>query len=579
MSATGMERIPPLEEPEVPQHSDGEVVVDDEEPFSPLLPSHHHHHHHHHQQQQQQQQRQQQEEEDNGDAASHHSPQHQQPTDKDVVIPPCGVCCGRQQSHRPLIVNYNVLLNLIVCALYGMSDSLWNGTAYAAYVKIVGNNQNAPLGILEALNGMASLVTALPIGYLADKVGRSKVICAGGILRLLTIGLQIALLEYIGTSTDGENSSKFNDLSVLILMGVIMACWGVADGIVDGPMQALYADSTPAGDRSTYYTYLFACETGASAIGPVVAIILFESLGNEWDLLHLRTVIYVGLSIGVIYSIIMLFFDDRKALETLSNDESDIVYTEDELCLDGEAPISSHGTMTNRTLTPLQRRRQWIPYIVLAQGLILAIGSGMTVKFFPLFFKDEVGMSPSQVQLIYVSTPITMVILSALIMKLAKSGFGRVQATLLFSTLGVLLLFSMVFCKSFLDKHPAILVPIYILRTGLMNCSYPLQESILMDFVPTSQRARWKSLDSVAAFGWCGSAALGGWLSDRFDYTYTFGITAIIQAIGTAVFALLIPLVPRHEGQEDEEEVDAHAQEVVIDPSSLNLLQEPLLSS
>jgi len=80
-----------------------------------------------------------------------------------------------------------------------------------------------------------------------------------------------------------------------------------------------------------------------------------------------------------------------------------------------------------------------------------------------------------------------------------------------------------------------------------MNCTYPLNESILMDFVPKNERARWKSLDSVVSFGWCGSAAIGGWLSDKYDYTFTFLITAIIQSVGVLCFLPLIPLVPRKE--------------------------------
>ena len=49
----------------------------------------------------------------------------------------------------------------------------------------------------------------------------------------------------------------------------------------------------------------------------------------------------------------------------------------------------------------------------------------------------------------------------------------------------------------------ALLVIVYLVRTGLMNCTYPLEESILMDFVPSDTRARWKSLDSISVFGWC----------------------------------------------------------------------------
>ena len=204
--------------------------------------------------------------------------------------------------------------------------------------------------------------------------------------------------------------------------------------------------------------------------------------------------------------------------------------------------------------TPLQKRQEWIPYIVFISGLISSLGSGMTVKFFPLFFKDEVGMSPSQVQVIYVLVPLVMVILGILCTKIASAGLGRVQTTALYNVGGISLLLTMVFFKKYLDAHPIYLVPIYVLRTGLMNSTYPLCESILMDFVPKDQRARWKSLDSVASFGWCGSAAFGGWLADKYDYTHTFLLTAIFQIVSTGVWCLLLPLVPRVEGSREIED-------------------------
>merc|ERR1712194_650117 len=113
---------------------------------------------------------------------------------------------------------------------------------------------------------------------------------------------------------------------------------------------------------------------------------------------------------------------------------------------------------------------------------------------------------------------------------------------------GVAFLYGMVFFKSYLDVHPILLVPIFVIRTSLMNSSAPLQQSILMDSIPKEVRARWKSLDAVSGFGWSGSAALGGWLSDKYEYTYTFLITAIVQSIGIGVWTLLLPLVPRIEG-------------------------------
>jgi predicted MFS family arabinose efflux permease len=243
----------------------------------------------------------------------------------------------------------------------------------------------------------------------------------------------------------------------------------------------------------------------------------------------------------------MMLFDDKKTLDESGNSGEEGESTDTNRREESEAlPLDEPADSGDGTT--LQKRQKWIPFIIFVQSIILAVGSGMTIKFFPLFFKDDVGMSPSQVQVIDCLVPFVMVICSTATSKIAASGVGRVQTQLITSIMGVSLLFCMVFFKTYLDKHPVFLVPIFVMRTSLMNASYPLQESILMDFVPKESRARWKSLDAVASFGWCGSAAFGGWLADKYDYTFTFFLTAIIQTVGIVVWSLLLPLVPRNEG-------------------------------
>jgi MFS family permease len=463
---------------------------------------------------------------------------------KDIVFP-----CGR--------LNHNVALNLLLCVLYGLSDSLWGGTVLVAYLKRLGHNRNSPVGNVEAANGFASLLSALPIGHLADKIGRDKVIRFGGAVLFITAVLHVSLLEWIGV--DDEAATKKD---TFWLLAAVMALWGIGGGIVTGPAQALFADSTPAGSRSTYYVYYFCCYCLASCVGPLVSIVLFQTIGDEWDLYHLRIVLYVGLAFEVINAVIMMFFDDAKALdEQKANDseESDTTSPNNEEEKDQEQAFpqslveqaDAASTLLDESQEDNNRimaqRRRLIPYINFASQLIFGIASGMTVKFFPLFFKDEVNMSPSQVQLIYVIVPIGMICCSGIGKLLASTGFGRVQSSLLLMVTGVSALYSMVFLKSYLDVHPFVLVPVYVMRTSLMNAPYPLQESIIMDYVPKNERARWKSLDSVSSFGWCGSAALGGWLTDRYDYTFTFLITAMMQTVGILVYALLLPLVPAQE--------------------------------
>ena len=217
-----------------------------------------------------------------------------------------------------------------------------------------------------------------------------------------------------------------------------------------------------------------------------------------------------------------------------------------------------------------------IPKVLFAQGVIMSLGSGMTVKFFPLFFQNDMHFNPTQVQGVYVAVPIAMALLSGLATLVAKR-LGRVPTIIIFDVLGISCLVGMVYLKTLVS--PLLLAAIYVVslralfgavqvavgalfssgswaraetiltrmypnlplrraqlhrmlrfippgthlpkvRTGLMNSTYPLANSIMMDCCPEHQRARWKSLESIMTFGWCGSAALGGYIADRHSYVF-----------------------------------------------------------
>ena len=64
-----------------------------------------------------------------------------------------------------------------------------------------------------------------------------------------------------------------------------------------------------------------------------------------------------------------------------------------------------------------------------------------------------------------------------------------------------------------------------------------------MDNVPSNQRARWKALESIASFGWTGSALVGGLLSDEHSYQFTFSITATMQLCGCLLLLVIRPFV------------------------------------
>jgi len=168
------------------------------------------------------------------------------------------------------------------------------------------------------------------------------------------------------------------------------------------------------------------------------------------------------------------------------------------------------------------------------------LASGMTIKFFPLFFENQCKLSPTFVSTIYVVSPLTIAVLAWIAQKISLK-IGRVQVSTMFTTIGVSLLVTMSLRS--LWEHSAIIVPIFIVRTALMNATTPLVKSILMDYTSPEMRAKWSSLESVTGFGWSGSAVLGGILADNFGYGYTFVITAAMQFLSCLVLMLTLPIV------------------------------------
>ena len=70
-----------------------------------------------------------------------------------------------------------------------------------------------------------------------------------------------------------------------------------------------------------------------------------------------------------------------------------------------------------------------------------------------------------------------------------------------------------------------------------------------MDHVPSNERAKWSALESINIFGWCGSAAIGGWLVNLFhgDVVPVFWFTAVFQVVGLLPLVPLVKVVVEHE--------------------------------
>jgi len=398
-----------------------------------------------------------------------------------------------------------------------------------------------------------------------------------------------------------------------ILMCVGLSLFGFAGGVMNGPTQALLADSLPTGSRDSYYNHLFVLYLLGSVVGPVVCIVLFSiwnggyasQTKGDWPLKDLRILLLIGLGLELPVAILMFCFSDEAALgkesegiseagqenekaeenmgnlyePLMPNDEDGAAKTED-----GPVGASSEAVTSLQPKTEegekekevdeeeAEEEAAWeawmldasrmtgcwgiltvhhIPYVLFASDVVISLASGMTIKFFPLFFKDDCKMSLPEVQTVYAVVPLAMAISSTLGTSFSHL-LGRVQTVLLLRFVGLSCFASMILLYNY-KFSPIYVVVAYICRTALMNCTYPLEEGILMDYVPKSQRAKWKALESVSSFGWCGSAAIGGVIADKHGYTFCFLVTIAMQSCATLIYSSLVMVVASNRPQDVKE--------------------------
>jgi MFS family permease len=177
-----------------------------------------------------------------------------------------------------------------------------------------------------------------------------------------------------------------------------------------------------------------------------------------------------------------------------------------------------------------------VPYLLFLSDFIISNGAGMTINFFPLFFMAEYGLSPIQVCALFLVQPIVVLVLSFLCQRVSKT-IGRTPIIVSTRIASTVCLVGMAFAQ---PLHLQVLL--FLMRGGMMRCSQPLRRSVLMDFVKREVRARWNALEGISVFSYSGSAVVGGYLVDQYDYRTCFFITSLVYFAGLSLELLLLPL-------------------------------------
>lgn len=390
-----------------------------------------------------------------------------------------------------------------------MGTGIWMGSVFSLLIVIMteqsgslfGLQPNELLGATSAVSGIVMLLLALPAGFLADhwsREGTIRIAIGSGIMGVLVLML---------------GQSIYSVIVGLIFYGGFHALAGPA-------AEAILADSVRSGNRSGIYARIHATRQFGMTFGPLLSIFLFLWLGNTWELSILRRVMTVGLGLAMVSIFMLAGLKERHTL----GDESESVH-------------HNHGAEGNQTE---RKGRRFVPMTILFANFIVGMGAGMTVKFFPVFFRDIYNLSPIQVQLILSLTFAVSGGLGILAQRVSKKR-GRAQMIIVVQAMAI-------GCLATISFYPALiwLVPLFALRNALMNASQPLSRAIIMDFIPKKNRGLWNALQSVAwGIFWSASAVVGGFLIGDGNFQRCFLITAGVYAIGTIPIFFIIPYVEK----------------------------------
>jgi hypothetical protein len=82
-------------------------------------------------------------------------------------------------------------------------------------------------------------------------------------------------------------------------------------------------------------------------------------------------------------------------------------------------------------------KANYVPCVIAATDVCFGLASGMSVRFFPIFFMTFCGLGPVMVSMIYTVAPVTTSLSSVLAQRISRR-IGRVQATITFKVSHIL---------------------------------------------------------------------------------------------------------------------------------------------
>lgn len=349
---------------------------------------------------------------------------------------------------------------------------------------------SALLGTFITISSLTSLICALPMGYLADRLGRKLSLIVGA---MTVVGSVVVM-------------ALAPSIPVLILMNVTLGLGQSLSGVTMGPF--LLENST---DKERVYLFSFSSglQTGSAFVGNWIGGYLPTWMGSLFHASSTSTLAYgsaiITISVVAALGAIPLFLIRKP----------------------------KHGSHARGNFTPLSFfKKNWgIVGKLILPMLVTSIGAGLIMPFMNVFFRTVHHQSDPVIGSMFAWGSLAMGI-GLLIAPALADRFGKIRVVVITQALSVPFLFLLGFSPIFTLSALA-----YYVRLALMNMSSPVYQTFVMEHVEEKGRAMIASLVSMASnFGWAFSPTISGWIQDNYGFQPAFAGTIVLYIISIFLY-------------------------------------------
>jgi MFS family permease len=382
----------------------------------------------------------------------------------------------------------NARLYLVNAVIFGAALGVFR-LLFNFYVLSLGYDETL-VGNLTTASSLTALIAALPMGYLADLIGRKRSLVLGGSAIVTAILVMVI----------------FPNAGVFIAMNVLIGLGQSISGVTMGPF---LMENSSEQERVYLFSFSSGLSTASSFIGNWVGGRMPTWLGSAQNVSATSTqaygssllVVAVCAGLGVIPLILM-------RMPNISRSQRSVF-----------APIAffkSEPALVGKLILPM---------------LITSLGAGLIMPFMNVFFRTVHHQSDSAIGLMFALGSLAMAVGLILAPPLADR-VGKIQLVVISQALSIPFLYILGFSSWF-----PLVTAAYYIRVGLMNMSGPVYQTYVLEKVKPEARATIASLISMAnSFGWALSPTISGMLQVRYGFGPSFTGTIVLYCLSTFLY-------------------------------------------